>query len=244
MVASAIAQITAAAARYTATSTTLLAKAAIAKWCQEVKSEKLETHRDLGQTHTNARTARPQTTQPATTAAVERSLASCSLVARDANSLSAKWRNTSRHARYPGSTASEFRDQKPLSASRKSVLPPNQPRATRNASTRMGEIPLSGDANLLEILLIQAETNRGASPSPSAGIARKNNQVNASFGRLISESTLPASDTSVRLLVLDASSSTSPWRGSANSFTALSVRSIYATNDWIARELSRTSALR
>ena len=67
---------------------------------------------------------------------------------------------------------------------------------------------------LRETMLTQAEATSGASPSSRAGTTNSIVQDKISLGRLISASKLPASDSSERRLVLDASSSTSPPRGS------------------------------
>ena len=73
---------------------------------------------------------------------------------------------------------------------------------------------------LRETMLTQAEATSGVSPSSRPGTTNSIVQDKASLGRLISASKLPASDSSERLLVLDASSSTSPLRGSMMGFIA------------------------
>jgi hypothetical protein len=67
-----------------------------------------------------------------------------------------------------------------------------------------------------EIFLTQAEAAKGAKPSTTAGTTISSSEAIASLGRLISIARLPASESSDRRLVLDQSSSTSPWRGSMN----------------------------
>ena len=71
---------------------------------------------------------------------------------------------------------------------------------------------------MLESLLSQTEASTGAIPSIKPGMPINSIQATASFGKLISASRLPASDSSERRLVLDASSSTSPRRGSMAGF--------------------------
>src|SRR5271165_3819712 len=105
---------------------------------------------------------------------------------------------------------SEFNAQKLRSARRNSGLPPNQPRASRRASRRIGQSPAYGDAICPEILATQADTMSGESPSRRQGATSISSQAVSSLGRLISERRLPASESSDRLLVLDASSSMSP----------------------------------
>ena len=60
----------------------------------------------------------------------------------------------------------------------------------------------------------QAVTTSGASPSSKPGRPARMIQASASLGRLISPSRLPAMASSERFLVLLASSSASPARGS------------------------------
>src|SRR5262245_25683151 len=60
----------------------------------------------------------------------------------------------------------------------------------------------------------QMVTASGASPSSRLGTTSMMSHASASFGKLISTNRLPASETSERRLVLDASSSKSPRRGS------------------------------
>ena len=85
-------------------------------------------------------------------------------------------------------------------------------------------------------LLTQADATSGDSPSTSAGPTTSSVQATASFGRLISESRLPASASSERRLVLEASSSRSPRRGSRTGFTGLDERCRISP-----RRLSRTA---
>ena len=61
---------------------------------------------------------------------------------------------------------------------------------------------------------IQIETSSGAAPSSRPGKPISSIQAITSFGRLISASRLPINDSSDRRLVLAASSSMSPFRGS------------------------------
>src|SRR5437660_962337 len=65
-----------------------------------------------------------------------------------------------------------------------------------------------------EILPTQADVISGDNPSTREGPTSISIHAARSFGRLISESKVPASASRDRLLVLDASSSTSPARGS------------------------------
>jgi len=69
-------------------------------------------------------------------------------------------------------------------------------------------------ASLLESLPNQIAATIGAMPSAKLGMTTRSVKATASFGRLISASRLPASDSSERRLELDASSSMSPRRGS------------------------------
>jgi hypothetical protein len=71
-----------------------------------------------------------------------------------------------------------------------------------------------------KILVSHAEAISGDIPSSRQGPMSISSQASRSFGRLISESKLPASASSERLFVLDASSSTSPARGSMSGFIA------------------------
>src|SRR6267142_5968075 len=129
-------------------------------------------------------------------------------------------RKPSRQATYIGSTASEFKDQKLLSAMRNSDRTPNNPMARTVTRNNAGQIPSRGDVILRETILTQAEATSGASPSSRPGTTNSIVQDKISLGRLISASKLPASDSSERRLVLDASSSTSPPRGSMTGFMA------------------------
>ena len=98
IVASAIVQTNAAAARYAATNTTQLAKTIIANRCGEAKSEMPAVQRELGQAIISTNAARPQSTKPAATVAAARSLASWAAVARDEGARSARCRSPSRQA--------------------------------------------------------------------------------------------------------------------------------------------------
>src|SRR6266576_3476493 len=109
---------------------------------------------------------------------------------------------------------SELSDQKLFSARRSNGRPPNQPTATTITSRRAGQTPASAEANLLESLPNQIAATIGAIPRAKPGTTRRRVKATTSFGRLISASRLPASDKSERRLVLDASSSMSPRRGS------------------------------
>src|SRR6478752_9759781 len=117
--------------------------------------------------------------------------------------------------------ASELSDQKLFSASRKSVRPPNHPTPTRTARMTSGQIPAIGYSSLVDSLLTQIAATTGATPSTRPGPTISRNHATASFGRLISASRLPASESSERRLELDASSSTSPRRGSITDFKQL-----------------------
>ena len=75
---------------------------------------------------------------------------------------------------------------------------------------------LVANLNRDETILTQADATSGAIPSSRAGTTNSIIQERISLGKLISASRLPASDSSERRLVLDASSSTSPPRGSMN----------------------------
>src|SRR5262245_30653121 len=110
--------------------------------------------------------------------------------------------------------ASELSDQKLFSANRNSRRPPNQPTTMTIASRTAGQKPAIAAARLLESLPSQIAATIGATPSIKPGTTI--NRVNAirSFGRLISASRLPNSDNIERRLVLEASSSMSPRRGS------------------------------
>ena len=94
---------------------------------------------------------------------------------------------------------------------------------------------------LRETILTQAEATSGVSPSSRPGTTNSIVQDKASLGRLISASKLPASDSSERLLVLDASSSTSPLRGSMMGFIAVSEHyehggiAFFRTKHWARR---------
>src|SRR5215472_12304408 len=177
---------------------------------QEVKAEISITHRDAGQARMNTEIARPLNANPATAAVAARNLASSPCVARVRSTRSTMCRSTSRNNTYPGSTASEFTDQKLLSANRNSARPPIHPTAISVKRTRTGQILLRGDVIETESLPTQAEATRGARPSVTAGITISSSDASASLERLTSLTRLPASEGSDRHLVLDQSSSISP----------------------------------
>jgi hypothetical protein len=80
----------------------------------------------------------------------------------------------------------------------------------------------------LESVASHAEAMSGATPRRTLGSRIRSVQANASFGRLISARRLPAMPSSERCLVLEASSSMSPKRGSINAGEGLARRSISA----------------
>jgi len=80
------------------------------------------------------------------------------------------------------------------------------------------QITAYADIILREAIPIQAEAAIGANPRIRPGTASNKVQAIASLGRLISPSRLPTSESSERRLVLDASSSMSPRRGSTTVF--------------------------
>src|SRR5436309_15657635 len=104
----------------------------------------------------------------------------------------------------------EFKDQKLRSTRRNSGLPPNQPIASKKTSRKSGQSPAYAEAISPKVFLAQAIAMSGETPSSRHGATSSSSQAAASFGRLISESRLPASAKSERLFVLDASSSMSP----------------------------------
>ena len=112
----------------------------------------------------------------------------------------------------------EFSDQKLRSTSRNRGLPPSQPTASKITSRIIGQSPTYEKLILPKTFTAQAEAISGDSPSTRHGMTSITNQAVRSFGRLISESKLPPSARSDLLLVLDASSSTSPARGSRSGF--------------------------
>ena len=69
-----------------------------------------------------------------------------------------------------------------------------------------------------DVVEIHSDTRSGVMPSMMPGSPIRSTHAITSFGRLISASKLPASANNDRRLVLDASSSTSPSRGSMMSF--------------------------
>jgi len=80
------------------------------------------------------------------------------------------------------------------------------------------QITANGDIIFRETMPIHTEATIGASPRIRPGTASNKIQAIASLGRLISPSRLPTSESSERRWVLDASSSTSPRRGSTTVF--------------------------
>ena len=64
-----------------------------------------------------------------------------------------------------------------------------------------GQIPAIGYSSLLDSLLTQIAATTGATPSTRPGPTISRNHATASFGRLISASRLPASESSERRLV-------------------------------------------
>src|SRR5215472_3296706 len=112
----------------------------------------------------------------------------------------------------------EFSDQKLRSTSRNRGLPPSQPTANKIASRIIGQSPVYEKLIFPNTFTAQAEAISGDRPSTRHGTTSITNQAVRSFGRLISESKLPPRARSDLLLVLDASSSMSPARGSRTGF--------------------------
>jgi hypothetical protein len=112
----------------------------------------------------------------------------------------------------------EFSDQKLRSTSRNRGLPPSQPTASKIASRIIGQSPAYEKLIFPNTFTAQAEAISGDRPSTRHGTTSITNQAVRSFGRLISESKLPPRARSDLLLVLDASSSMSPARGSRTGF--------------------------
>ncbi len=75
-------------------------------------------------------------------------------------------------------------------------------------------MPIKAEVILLATMPSQDVRTSGASPSSRPGTTIRRIQAKISFGRLISTRRLPKSDSIERRLVLEASSSMSPWRGS------------------------------
>ena len=86
--------------------------------------------------------------------------------------------------------------------------------------SRNGHNPLSGSAIFLDNVSSQPVTTSGVRPSRRLGSTISSVQANNSLGRLTSASKLPASESSERRLVLEASSSRSPRRGSISGIMA------------------------
>ncbi len=119
---------------------------------------------------------------------------------------------------YAGCTPKAFSDQKLLSINRSSGRPPNQAMPRRTVSSRIGEMPVRMDVTFDEAAENHSDTMSGVMPSTRPGSPIRSVHATASFGRLISASKLPASENNERRLVLDASSSMSPSRGSMIGF--------------------------
>ena len=111
---------------------------------------------------------------------------------------------------------SALSDQKLLSASRNSRLPNNQPSAAMATNSAMGTIPISAGVSFPASLPAHTPAISGTSPTITAGTMNRMSQATTSLARLISPSKLPAIVRSELDLVLDASSSMSPCRGSTN----------------------------
>src|SRR5262249_26507657 len=118
----------------------------------------------------------------------------------------------------------EFRDQKLSSIQRNSGRQPNQPSARSAAISSTDHTPMTSEAILLVTAINQEEISIGASPMRRPGRMRSKTQATTSLGRLISTSMLPASESSERRCVLDASSSISPRRGSMIGFRSAPAR--------------------
>src|SRR5271166_541074 len=104
---------------------------------------------------------------------------------------------------------SEFSDQKLRSAMRNSGRQPNQPKPMTTTKRTADPIPARADEIVDRIVEAQTETASGAAPSSNPGISKSSTQATTSRGRLISTNRLPAIESSERLFVLEASSSTS-----------------------------------
>jgi hypothetical protein len=141
------------------------------------------------------------------------------------NDRSVTCRSASRQNAYPGWTAKAFRDQKLVSASRKSGRQPIHPTARTARTTIAAPTPVTS-ASLPEASPIQAVSTSGATPSSTAGSRIETNHANRSFVRLISASRLPAIARSERCLVAEWSLSMSPRRGSRRGLAATGARRI------------------
>src|SRR5690349_17898740 len=108
----------------------------------------------------------------------------------------------------------EFSDQKLRSTSRNRGLPPSQPTPSKIASRIIGQSPAYEKLIFPNTFTAQAETISGDRPRTRHGTTSMTNQAVRSLGRLISESRLPPRARRDLLVVLDASSSMSPARGS------------------------------
>ncbi len=113
---------------------------------------------------------------------------------------------------------SALSDQKLLSARRNSRRPNSQPSAATAMNSAMGTTPMSAGVSFPVSLSAHSAAISGASPTITAGTMNKMSQATISLARLISPSRLPAMVSSELDLVLDASSSMSPCRGSTNGF--------------------------
>src|SRR5882757_3944238 len=109
---------------------------------------------------------------------------------------------------------SEFSDQKARSARRNRGRHPNQPTPTTIARSTSDPYPMATELIVPIIVENQAEAAIGAAPSSNPGISSSSTQEIISLGRLISVSSVPASDSIDLFLVLEASSSRSPRLGS------------------------------
>ena len=107
------------------------------------------------------------------------------------NKCSARWRKASRQNVYPGCTASALSDQKFISAVRHSGRHPIHPNPTMAMSINIAPSSVNSAA-IRETFANQIVATSGADPSSAAGNRIETVQANASFGRLISTSRLPA----------------------------------------------------
>src|SRR5262249_7005039 len=118
----------------------------------------------------------------------------------------------------------EFRAQKLNPAQRKSGLPPNQARASSPGLSSTDHTPMTRQETLAVAAISHEDTSIGASPMRRPGRISREIQATTSLGRLISTNMLPASESSERRFVLDASSSISPKRGSMIEFRSALAR--------------------
>ena len=109
------------------------------------------------------------------------------------------------------------------SAPRNSSRPCGTARASRTSQCAMrtarissDQSPITREASLSVTMVSHSTKTIGARPSRRPGTTSSSAQATISLGRLISTSMLPASDSIERRLVLEASSSMSPRRGSMN----------------------------